>query len=111
VHTLSVDTPAVAGSANRPPGTGSYEHPSVVIIRVVKRLPARLWPFSVDDGESGGDDEGPVRAWDVVPGWQYDGWASQTGGLAVEEQEAALEEVQRRAEAIEEEAVDGERIE
>ena len=73
---------------------------------------ARLLPFSTeggsDDDESG---EGTVRAWDFVPRWQYDGWASQAGGLAVEEQEESLEAVQRRAEALEEGERDAERRE
>ena len=83
---------------------------------MVRGLLARLWPFATDDGadaveDTDGDpkDDGEVRTWDFVPGWQYDGWQVETGGLTVDEQESALSEVRAQAEAVEEAAADKER--
>ena len=73
---------------------------------MVRALLARLWPFSTADSEEERDapeeDDEQVRTWDFIPEWQYTGWQADTGGLAVDDQEEAIADVQEQAEAIEE---------
>lgn len=44
--------------------------------------------------EAGEDDGGTV--WDAIPDWQYDGRHVESGGLARDEQERALRDVQEQ---------------
>lgn len=97
---------------------------------MVSALLARLWPFSTADSEENGsnapeedgsdapeedgsdapeengsnapgENDGQTRSWDIIPNWQYTGRHVETGGMTVDEQERALEEIQTQAEAIE----------
>ena len=81
------------------------------------------------DGETAGDgsgandeatetepsDEGDGSVWDFIPGRQYSGRHAESGGIARGEQERALQDIERKAEIIENEgdhadpAVDRER--
>ena len=61
-------------------------------------LLARLWPF----GGSGSDDGRDGTVWDAIPSWQYGGRHAESGGIARDEQERALRDIEERAAAEEE---------
>ncbi len=42
-------------------------------------------------------DEGSESVWDAIPSWQYTGRHAESGGLARDEQEAALADVDEQA--------------
>ncbi|AQL42614.1 hypothetical protein BV210_07780 [Halorientalis sp. IM1011] len=72
----------------------------------------------VSDGEATEtepSDEGDGSVWDFIPGRQYSGRHAESGGIARGEQERALQDIERKAEIIENEgdhadpAVDRER--
>lgn len=44
---------------------------------------------------------GDASVWDAIPDWQYDGRHVESGGLTRDEQERALQDIERRAEQIE----------
>jgi hypothetical protein len=64
----------------------------------LRALLARLWPF----GDSGSDDDRDGTVWDVIPSRQYGGRHAESGGIARDEQERAIRDIERRAAAEEE---------
>jgi hypothetical protein len=46
-----------------------------------------------------GNDDGNESIWELVPAWQYTGRHVESGGLARDEQEAALADVEEQARA------------
>jgi hypothetical protein len=57
---------------------------------------------SAEERESASEgDAGSGSIWDLIPAWQYDGRHVESGGQTRDEQERALEDVQRQAEEIE----------
>lgn len=45
-------------------------------------------------------DRKPDSVWNVIPRWQYDGRHVESGGIARGEQEKALDDIERRADEI-----------
>ena len=70
----------------------------------LRALLDRIWPFggSDPDTDRGGGTDGEASVWDAVPSWQYGGRHAESGGIAREEQERALRDLDERADAEEE---------
>ena len=67
----------------------------------LRALLDRLWPFGGSDtGTDRGDGaDGDASVWDAVPSWQYGGRHAESGGIAREEQERALRDLDERVDA------------
>ncbi|WP_435178435.1 hypothetical protein [Halorussus sp. AFM4] len=69
------------------------------------------WLRSCGESAGGEDDADPDEAdgtvWDAIPSWQYGGLHVESGGATRDEQERALGDVRRQAEAMD--AVDDDR--
>lgn len=54
-----------------------------------------------DEGAAESEDGEGGSVWDLIPSWQYTGLHAESGGLARDEQESALRDIQERADWIE----------
>ena len=72
-----------------------------MLSRLVSWLRARR--TSEEGGGDEADAEGDGTVWDAIPSWQYGGLHVESGGTTRDEQERALGDVQRQAEAVDDE--------
>jgi hypothetical protein len=65
----------------------------------VRRLLGRLLAWLRPGDRGGGSENGGSNSvWNLVPSWQYGGRYAESGGLARDSQEKALQEIQAEAE-------------